>query len=71
MPETKAEQTLAQRRLHDYNVFKRANSSTVRALNADGRPGSAGEARLWHIFRQAWDAGARASQQTGQSQSGT
>lgn len=65
-PDAEVEQTLAQR-LHDYNDFKRNNSAIVRALNADGRPGSLGEARLWHTFRQAWDAGARASQQTGKS----
>jgi limonene-1,2-epoxide hydrolase len=64
--DAQAEQTLA-KRLHDYNVFKRTNSPTVRALNADGRPGSVGEARLWHVFAHAWDMGARASQQTGKS----
>jgi hypothetical protein len=62
MPETPAE-----RRLRDYQQFKRTNSPTVRALNADGRPGSIGEARLWHVFAQAWDMGARASQQTSKS----
>jgi hypothetical protein len=63
-PDAEVEQTLAQR-LHDYNDFKRNNSAIVRALNADGRPGSLGEARLWHTFRQAWDMGARASQRQG------